>query len=199
MCVSSSNRATRQAERAEQDRQRQVERGRTAVDQAMTGREAEYGQFVNALREHLLSDLTRQQSQAARQLRFGLARGGLTAGSFAGDAGTNLARESSLGQMGAERRVQGAEADLRGADENTRLNLYQLVQGGADATTAAQRAGAAMRSNLSGAMGANLSEGLGNVFGGTADLYRRQQEAAERRRGLRESQLYASPFTRGDG
>ena len=174
-------------------------RARTAGCTAFDGRQAGYNQFIDTLRQHFMADLDRQHGANSRQLKFGLARGGLTGGSFAGDAGQNLAREYQRGALTAEQRAPGGLADLQAADEQARLNLYQLVQGGTDATTAAQRAGTAMRNTLAGARSSNLAEGLGDIFGGTADLYRQQQLAAERRRGVKESDLYTSPFTRGDG
>lgn len=198
MCIGGDDKATKQAARAEQERQAQVERGRAAVDEAFQGRSGDIAGFADALRAHFSNLLGREHEDSARQLRFGLARGGLTSGSLAKDAGFNLSREFQEGTLANDRRVQGAVADLNQADEAARLNMYNLVQTGGDVGTATARAGAAMRANIGSALSAGTAQGIGDVFGGTADLYRRQQEAAERRRGLRESQLYTNPFSRGD-
>lgn len=199
MCIDGSNKATKQAARQEADRQAEISRGTDLIDQAFAARQPQYDDFVNALREHYMADANRQKSVADRQLRFSMARGGLTGGSAQADANTLLGREFSQGILGAERQAQSGLADLRGRDEQSRMNLLALVQSGANATTAAQQAGNAMLSNLQGARADGLVQGVGDIFGGTADLYKQQQEAAARRRGLKEAEIYANPFSRGDG
>jgi hypothetical protein len=199
MCGGGSDRAARQAAAMEAQRKAEIARGTDLIDQAFAARQPQYGDFVSALREHYTSDAERQKEVADRQLRFSMARGGLTGGSAQTDANTNLGREFSEGLLGAERQAQVGLADLMSRDDASRMNLLALVQGGAGAATAAQQAGTAMRSNIQGAKAAGLASGLGDIFGGTADLYKQQQEAAARRRGLKEAEIYANPFSRGDG
>lgn len=200
MCIGGgNNRATREAERQERNRTAEIERGNRLIDQSFAGRQPQYDEFLNALRDTYRTDAERQKGIADRQLRFSSARGGLTGGSFAADAGENLADEFSRGILQAERRAQGALSGLQQQDESTRMNLMQMLQGGMNATTAAQRAASAMRTNLAGAQSQGQADSLGDIFGGTADLYRRQQEAASRRRGLSEAEHYANPFSRRHG
>lgn len=198
MCIGGGGGGDAQAaaEAAERQRQREITRGTTAVNQAFAQREPQYQAFVDALRQHFLTDAQRQKEVADRQLRFSLARGGLTRGSAAADAGTDLGREFQEGIMQGERQAQAGLADLRARDEQTRMNLLSMVQGGMGATSAAQQAANAMRSNIGGARSEGMVSGLGNIFGGTADLYRRQQEAAQRRRGVTEAERYSDPFSR---
>jgi hypothetical protein len=107
-----------------------------------------------------------------------------------------LGRDYQQGILANERNAQMGLADLQSRDENTRMSLLNLVQGGTDATTAAQQAANAMRSNISGARASGMGQGLGDVFGNTTNVYTAQQEAAGRRRGLSESEKYANPFSR---
>jgi len=187
MCGGGSDRAARQAAAAEAERKAEIARGTDLIDQAF------------AARQHYTADAERQKEIADRQLRFSMARGGLTGGSAQADANTELGREFSEGLLSAERQAQVGLADLMSRDDASRMNLLALVQSGANATTAAQQAGAAMRSNIQNAKSTGMVEGLGDVFGGTANLYKQQQEAAARRRGLKEAEIYANPFMRGDG
>jgi hypothetical protein len=202
MCLSTgksaSKRAAREAEQAEVERKAQIEAGTSTIDRAFGARGPQYDRFVEALRQHYQTDLGRQKADADRQLRFSLARGGLTGGSVAADAGTRLGREFTEGILESERQAQLGLADLKARDESTRMNLMSLVQGGADATSAAQQAARAMQTNIAGARGEGLARGLGDMFGGTADLYRRQQESAAERRGLRSAfdAQYGDPFSR---
>ena len=199
MCYGGSNSATRAARRAEDQRQAQVTAGTGAVDRAFAGRQPQYDDFLRAMQNFYRRDLGQQHDNATRQTRFSLARGGLTGGSAQTDMAGILGRDYQRGTLQGEQRAQMSLADLMARDESSRMGLLSLVQGGADMTTAAQQSANAMRANLSGARASGMSEGLGNVFGGTADLYRRQQEAAQRRRGLSEAELYANPFSRAAG
>lgn len=189
--------ASRRAEQREAQRQAQIRQATQAIDRVFNQRSGQQQDFVNALREFFTTDVRRQQEEAQRNLKFGLARGGLTGGSAAVDAGTLLGEEFTKGLLTAEQSAQGALADLQARDEQSRQALLALAQTGLQPGTAAARASEAIRANIEGARARNLAEGIGNVFGGTADVFRRAEEAAERRRGLRESEIFADPFSRG--
>ena len=169
------------------------------INSAYAGREAQYADYLNAIRGTYGKELQRQQGDASRNLRFSLARSGLTGGSAAVDAGRDMQREFGKGTLLAESKAQGALADLRAKDEQSRLSMISLAQSGADIGDAAGQTANALRANIGQAQSANVSSGLGEVFGGTAQLYKNMQEQAALRRGLRTSEIYANPFTRGSG
>lgn len=196
---SSSNRAADEANRMEQERQARVAEATRRINAVFDdpSREGQRQDFATALRDFYTQDATRQQGVADRQRRFAMARGGLTGGSADVDSRRTLGEEFIRGLTDAENRTQAGLADLTAQDEAARLQLTQLAQSGLDATTAASRAGAAMRSSAQGAMSQAMSQGLGNVFKGTADTYTKQQEAAERRRGYRD--IEGSLYGRGWG
>jgi len=196
MCFGGGDRAAEAAQRQEQERQRQIRMSTAAIDNAYIGREAQYGDFLNALREQYMSDAGRQKAVADRNLKFSLARSGLTGGSADADQKTLLGDEYARGTLRAEQTAQSKLSDLMSADAASKANLIALAQGGADSGTAAQQAASTLRSNISGARSEGLAADIGDIFGGTADLWRRSEEAAERRRGLRDSQVYANPFSR---
>lgn len=196
MCFGGGSDASDAAERQERQRQAQIRQATAAIDRAFEGREAQRGDFVGALRSELLDQAERQKRIADRNLRFSLARGGLTGGSAAADSAALLGEEFQQGILQGERQAQASLADLVAADEQTRQNLIALAQGGAGTSTAAQNAASALRSNLEGAQSRGLTQGLGDIFSRTRDLFTRQQEAAARRRGLRESEVFADPFSR---
>lgn len=188
--------AAEAAERQERERQEQIRRSTQAIDRAFSGREAQLDDFVNALRAEFRTEARRQKGDADRSLKFSLARGGLTGGSAAADAGARLADDFTRGILQGERQAQDALSRLRSADEASRADLIRLAQGGADVSTAATQASRALQANLEGARSSSLVDGLGDIFSRTRDLFVRQQEAAERRRGLRESEVFANPFSR---
>lgn len=189
--------AAKDAATAEAQRQARISQNVSDINSAFAGREGQYQDFGNALRSQYDDALALQRGEAQRQNKFALARGGLTGGSAAIDAGRQLQRENDQGVLQAERQVQKGVADLRSSDEQARTQLIGLAQSGNDIGNAGAQTAAIMRANLQGAGTTNPAMALGDVFGQTAQTYRAMQDAAQRRRGLKEAQLYAGSFARG--
>lgn len=147
-------------------------------------RKAQQQAFLASMRDFYTSDLNRQQAIAARNRKFSTARGGLTGGSADVDSKRLLGENYNKGLLDAETKAQGAYSDLVGRDEASRLDLLASVRAGMDSTTAAARSAAAMRDNASAAQTQAIQGGLGDAFGSTAALYKQQQDAADRRRGM---------------
>lgn len=189
--------AEERAAAAEEARQGRISANVTGINSAFAGREPQYAQFTDALRQRLNTQFGQQRAQATRQNKFALAKQGLTGGSAAVDAGKRLTREGQEGALQVERTAQGAAADLRAKDEAARAQMISLAQSGSDIGNAAQQTAQMLRANIGSAQNQNLTEGLGNIFGGTAQAYRTARDAAERRRGLSDATTYARAFSRG--
>lgn len=177
--------AQRQAQASEAARQQSIAQSTAAIDRVYNApeRQAQYSDFVGALRRNYTDDANRQQTSADRQRRFSMARSGLVGGSADVDSRRQLGEEYQRGLLTAEDRAQSALGDLKSQDNAARLNLTQLAQGGLDATTAASRAGAQIQASAQQARGSAVANGLGDIFGATAATYKKQQEAAAFRRG----------------
>lgn len=197
MCFGGGDKATKRAEQAEAARQAQISGNVGSINAAFRGREPQYADVGNALRSRLNTELAQKRGEASRQTKFALAKSGLTGGSAAIDAGRRLTREGQEGTLGVERMARAGEADLRAKDEASRLQLISLAQSGSDIGNAGQQAASMLRSNIDSAKNANLVNGLGDVFGSSANAYKRAQDAAARRRGLSEASTYAKAFSRG--
>lgn len=171
--------------KAEAARQIAIKQGSANVNSVFDdpARAAQHDNFLKAMRDYYTQDANKQKLVADRTLKFSMARNGLTGGSAANDANVTLGEEYTKGLLGAENKAQGAYADLQQQDEQSRLNLLQMVRQGMDATTAATRSGAALQANAGSAQASGMAQGLGDIFGGTADIYKSQQEAAARRQG----------------
>jgi len=199
MGAGSSDRAARRAEQAEAERQEQMRIGEARVNAAYDtpARQQQYADFLKAIREGFMLDANRQKAVADRRLKFALARAGQTRGSVETDQKRTLGEEFTKGIIGSENRAQGALADLKADDENTRQALISMIRSGADATTAASRMMSLGAANAEGARSRALTDGLGDIFAGTTDVYLRSEDAAARRRGARDAQvsLYGKPFT----
>lgn len=185
MGASSGSSAQRQAQRAEDERRAQITRTTQNVNDIFNApeRQKQYADFGTALRTRYTEDANRQKSIADRNQRFSLARSGLSGGSAQVDAQRTLGEEYTRGLLQGEEKAQAGVRDLQSQDDAARLNLIQLAQSGLDATTAAQRANAAVAQSAQAARAGAVTGGLGDIFGQTSSLYKQQQEAAARRAG----------------
>lgn len=196
MCMPDGDKATKRAEQAEAARQSQISGNVKSINQAFAGREPQYAQFSQALRDRLNTQFNQQRQLATRQNKFALAKSGLTGGSAAIDAGRRLSREAQEGAINVERQAQGAAADLRSKDEATRSQMLALAQSGTDIGNAGQQTAQMLQANIGSAQNLDLANRLGDVFGGTATAYRNAQDAKERRRGMTDATTYARAFSR---
>lgn len=194
--------AQRDAQRAEEERQRQVSATQQRIESIFSTpqREADIGKFLEATRGYYRTDADRQQGDAAKNLRFALARSGTTGGSYDADTNARLYETYQRGLLEADRRAQAAAQGLRTADQDAKQRLFSLAQSGLDATTATQQASQALRNNL-GQAAVDAREGnLGNLFSNFGDIYKQSVEQQEQKKAQRDiyGTLYA-PSQYGSG
>ncbi len=183
-----SNDAARDAERAERERQAAIQATQRRVDQIFSApqRERDITDFGSAMRQYFRTDADRQQADAARNTRFALARTGQTGGQFDVDTNARLAETYQRGLLEADRRAQGAVANLRAADADARQRLFSLAQSGLDATTASNQAAQALRQNLEMGRVDATERALGDLFGRFGDIYTQSVKRKEDARAQRD-------------
>jgi len=181
--------AAKAANQAEKQRQGAISSTQGRINQVFNDptRKADIADYVGAIREFHTKDLNEQKADSDRQLRFALARGGNIGGSTQRDQQKQFGKDYADGLLQVERKAQGAGSQLEAADQDARARLISLATTGLDATTAAQQSAAAMRTNLEAGRSTALAEGIGDVFGSVKGFADRAREAADRRRGLRDS------------
>jgi hypothetical protein len=196
---SPSNKAQTQAAQNQAWSQSQIDRSVGAINSAYSNprREADIQDFLGASREYYGNELGRQKTIADRSTKFALARNGLTGGSAAIDANRLLGENYQQGVLNADRLAQGAAADLRSADEQSRLNLIAQAQQGADMTTSASQSASALRNNLASGNAGVKADALGDVFSGLSNIWTTSQNNAAQNRGYRD--VYNLLYTPGFG
>lgn len=180
----SADRIARENQQMEQQRLAQIRQGTEAANRIFDSpeRQAQYDDYLAANRDQFFGELERQMAEAERQNRFAMARSGLVGSRQQIDAGRDLGEAYNRGVVDSDRLAQRSLASLRASDEDSRRAIIQMVQAGADATTASSAAMRQMQTNLSGARADMNASALGDVFSGFADMYRRSRERdAERR------------------
>lgn len=189
--------ASAKADAAEATREARISGNVKDINSAFDSREPQYAQLGEALRQRLNEGVDLQRKSAERQSKFALARGGLIGGSQQRDQSATLNREGREAALAAERQAQQGVAGLRASDESSRAQMIALAQSGNDIGDAAGQTAKMLQANLGTAQNSANVSNLGDLFANTAQVYRSQQDAAARRRGLTEAQTYSKPFSRG--
>lgn len=179
-----SDNSAKQAQKAEEERQAAIRAAQGRINAVFDSpqRQTDIASFVDAMRQYFGGDLDRQKGENDRQLRFALARGGLTGGSTQVDQQKRLGEDYARGVLEVDRRARGAGADLEMQDQDNRGRLISLATQGLDATTGASQAAAAMRSSLEAGKSTATANGLGDIFSGFKSYYQKAAESAVRRR-----------------
>jgi hypothetical protein len=115
-----------------------------------------------------LDSLSRQRDEAGRNVRFNVARSGLTGGSVDVDEHQSLADRYSQGVIQANAGADGIVNNVRGKDESTRADLISRINAGMDANSASQAALAQIQNNQNIAKVEGQSNLLSNFFNGIA-------------------------------
>jgi hypothetical protein len=191
------NSASRAAAAQEAARQATVGKNVSDINSAFQGRTGEYGDFRKNLQAQYQTELNRQQAIAARNQKFSLARGGLTGGSAATDAGTLLGQETAQGTVNAQQATESGVAKLMATDEATRQQMIALAQSGGDIGNAATQTANSLRANIGNAQATNIPQGLGDVFGDVTKSVTEAQNAAALRKGILAQQVYGNPKSPG--
>lgn len=190
-----SNDAQKEAQQAEAERMAQIQATQRRINSIFDapGRERDIQSVVDAERQFLGRDLSEKNADAARQLKFALARNGQTQGSYDVDTHKKLGRDYLQAALDVERRSQQTGAGLRGADQQSKMNLFSLASQGLDMTTAARQAADSMRANLETSRAAATQDGIGDAFSNLASIWKDSKEAAGANKATR-YQYGSDPF-----
>ena len=119
--------------------------------------------------------LDEQRDDAQRSLRFELFAKGLNGGSVDVDENARLGRAYSQGLLDLGAKADAAKADMRSADEQTRLGLLQSIDAGMDQGSALSSALSQLSVNNERAAATAAGTSLGDLFADGAALYNTSQ------------------------
>jgi hypothetical protein len=131
MCFGSTNKASKAAEEAEAKRRAEIEAANRRIEAifASPQRSADILDVEAATRQFLQDDLERKHLDTSRDLKFALARSGLTHGSVDADQNARLGDDFLRGILEVERRAKGAGTSLRAEDQATKNALFRFLAG----------------------------------------------------------------------
>ena len=155
-------------------------------------RQAQYSTYGNNLENYYTGQVNRSEATNARNLKFAMARSGLTGGSEAVDANTQLQKDYTSGLLNASRAAQQGEAALKQSDINSKNQLISLAQQGNFTGSIPGSIAASQDANLQAAQNYGNANALGNLFTGTTSIYQNEQNAAMQRKA--QNSPFGSPY-----
>jgi len=181
---SGGNQAANAANAANAQRQAQINSSIQQINNAYGSpqRQQQYAQYGQSLNNYYTNQVNEQEAQNARQLKFAMARSGLTGGSAAADANTQLQKDYTQGLLQASQQAQSGKAALEQSDVNAKNQLISLAQQGDYTGSLPSEISASQNASLDAAKGYSNANALQNLFSGTAAIYSNEQNAAAQRR-----------------
>jgi hypothetical protein len=182
--MGTSNNASQQAAAADAARQAQIQSTVSQITQAYSSpeRTKQYEDYGRNLTNYYTGQVKEQEGTNARNLKFSLARSGLTGGSAAVDANTQLQKDYSKGLLYASQQAQTGRAALESSDINAKNQLISLAQQGNYTGAIPQQVSEAQRAALGSAQASFNPAALGDLFKSTAEIYKTQETNAANRR-----------------
>jgi len=142
----------------------------------------QYQQYQTNLQNYYTGQVNNQEAINARNLKFAMARSGLTGGSAAVDSNTQLQKDYTQGLLNASQQAQAGTSALEQSDINAKNQLIGLAQQGNFTGAIPSQVAAAQNASLQSANNFGNANSLGNVFAGTAGIYQNEQTAAANRK-----------------
>lgn len=182
--MGTSNKAAKAAAAADAERQGQIQQSVAQINSAYStpSRKAQYDQYGTNLQDFYTGQVNEQKDVNGRNLKFALARSGLTGGSAAVDANKQLSKDYTQGLLQASKQAQAGKASLETSDQNAKTQLVSLAQQGNYVGAIPQQISQAQNASLDAAGGYTNANALGNLFAGTAQIYNNQTTAAANRK-----------------
>jgi hypothetical protein len=182
--MGTNNSASNAASAANTQQQQQIQQAVTQINNAYSSpqRQAQYDTYGNSLKDYYTGQVNTQETTNARNLKFAEARSGLTGGSAAADANTQLGKDYSQALLQASQQAQGGKAALEQSDIASKNQLIGLAQQGNFTGTIPTQIASSQSASLDASRNYANANGLGNLFAGTGQIWQNEQTAAANRK-----------------
>jgi hypothetical protein len=182
--MGTGNSATQAAAQANQQQQQQIQNSVAQINNAYSSpaRTAQYGTYNQNLQNYYTGQVNQAEATNARNLTFADARSGLTGGSAAADANTQLQTDYTKGLLEASQAAQAGTSALEQSDIASKNQLIGLAEQGNYSGSVPAATSAAQSANLNAAENYGNANALGNLFTQTGNIYNNEATAAAQRK-----------------
>jgi len=182
--MGTGNNAANAANAYNQQQQQQIQNSVNQINAAYSNpnRQNQYDAYNKNLSDYYTGQVNNQEAINARNLKFAMARSGLSGGSAAVDSNTQLQKDYTQGLLQASQAASTGTAALKQADIQSKNQLLGLAQAGGNVGSIPGQVAQSMSANLGAAQNYANPTALGNLFTNTAGIYNNEQTAAANRR-----------------
>lgn len=182
--MGTGNSAANAANAANAQQQRDITNAVNQITSAYNNpnRVSQYNAYQKNLGDYYTNQVNDQEAVNARNLKFAMARSGLTGGSASVDANTQLQKDYTQGLLNASRTAAAGTSALEQSDINAKNQLIGLAQQGNFTGAIPSQIASAQSASLGAAQNFGNANSLGNIFAGTAGIYQNEQTAAANRK-----------------
>jgi hypothetical protein len=182
--MGTSNSAAKHAQQADAARQEQIKQsiGQITAAYSSPQRQAQYDAYGANLKNYYTNQVNEQEATNARNLKFSMARNGLTGGSVAVDSNTQLQKDYAKGLIQAAQQASAGKASLQQSDINAKNSLVSLAQQGAYTGAIPAQVNEAQLATSGAAQNYGSANSLGNLFSNTGKVYENMTLAAANRK-----------------
>lgn len=182
--MGTGNSAANAANAANAQQQEQIKASVQQINNAYSNpqRQAQYDTYGKNLLNYFTGQANESETTNARNLKFAEARSGLTGGSAAADANTQLQKDYSKALLTASQQAQAGKAALQQSDIQAKNQLIGLAQQGNFTGTIPTQIASAQSASLGAAQNYANPQALGNIFSGTGQIWQNEQTAAANRK-----------------
>jgi hypothetical protein len=178
------NKAADAANAYNQQQQQQIQNSVNQINAAYSNpnRTNQYEAYNKNLSNYYTGQVNNQEAINARNLKFAMARSGLSGGSAAVDSNTQLQKDYTQGLLQASQQATAGTSALEQADINSKNQLLSMAQAGGSIGSIPGQVASAQSATLGAAQNYGNANSLNNLFAGTQGIYQNEQTAAANRR-----------------
>ena len=181
--MGTGNSAANAANAYNQQQQKQIQDTVNQINTAYSNpnRQSQYQAYNTNLQNYYNNQVNNQEAVNARNLKFAMARSGLTGGSAAVDSNTQLQKDYTNALLQASQAATAGTSALEQSDIASKNQLISLAQQGNFTGAVPSAVAASNNANLQTAQNYGNANSLGNIFTGTQGIYQNEQTAAANR------------------
>jgi len=176
--------AANAANAANAQQQAQIQNSVNQINAAYTNpnRTNQYEAYNKNLSNYYTGQVNDQEATNARNLKFAMARSGLSGGSAAIDSNTQLQKDYTQGLLQASQQAQAGTSALEQSDINAKNQMISMAQAGGSIGQIPGQVASQQQTSLNAAQNWGNSQSLSNLFAGTSQIYNNEQTAAANRK-----------------
>jgi hypothetical protein len=180
---SQNNAGLNAAQTANAAQQQNIQNAVNQINNAYSSpeRQSQYQSYQNNLQNYYNTQVNNQEAVNARNLKFAMARSGLTGGSAAVDSNTQLQKDYTNALLQASQSAQAGTSALEQSDINAKNAMIGLAQQGNYTGAVPSAIAQGQQASLANAQNYGNANALNNLFSGTSGIYNAEQTAAANR------------------